>query len=57
VRTHVGQPFLTTKPNGIGLGLYYVHTLAEALGGTFHLEDHPEGGAIARISLPPVDAK
>jgi two-component system sensor histidine kinase RegB len=57
VRSHVGQPFLTTKPNGVGLGLYYVHTLAEALGGTFHLEDRPEGGAIARISLPAVTAK
>ena len=45
VRTHLGQPFLTTKPNGVGLGLYYVHTLAEALGGTFYLEDRSEGGA------------
>ena len=57
VRTHIGQPFLTTKPNGVGLGLYYVHTLAEALGGTFHLEDRPDGGAIARISLLPVTAE
>lgn len=57
VRTHVGQPFLTTKPNGVGLGLYYVHTLVEALGGTLHLEDRPEGGAVARISLPSVAAK
>ena len=57
VRAHVGQPFVTTKSNGVGLGLYYVHTLAEALGGTFHLEDRPEGGAIARISLLPVAAK
>lgn len=51
VRTHLGQPFLTTKPDGVGLGLYYVHTLAEALGGAFHLEDRSEGGAVARISL------
>ncbi len=51
VRTHLGQPFLTTKPDGVGLGLYYVHTLAEALGGAFHMEDRSEGGAVARISL------
>jgi two-component system sensor histidine kinase RegB len=57
VRAHIGQPFVTTKPNGVGLGLYYVHTLAEALGGAFHLEDRPEGGAIARISLLPITAK
>jgi two-component system sensor histidine kinase RegB len=54
VRTHLGQPFLTTKPDGVGLGLYYVHTLAEALGGAFHMEDRREGGAIARISLPSI---
>ena len=51
VRTNIGQPFLTTKAHGVGLGLYYVHTLAEALGGAFHLEDRSGGGAIARISL------
>jgi C4-dicarboxylate-specific signal transduction histidine kinase len=51
VRTHIGQPFLTTKADGVGLGLYYVHSLAEALGGAFHVEDRSEGGAIARISL------
>ena len=32
VRTHIGQPFLTTKPDGVGLGLYFVHTLIEAIG-------------------------
>jgi hypothetical protein len=29
-----------------------VHSLAEAIGAQLFLEDHPEGGAVARISLP-----
>lgn len=52
VRAHIGQPFLTTKPDGVGLGLYFVHTLIEALGGSFHMENRSKRGAIARISLP-----
>ena len=52
VRRHLGEPFVTTKPDGVGLGLYYVHNLAEAIGARFLLVDRPEGGAIARLSLP-----
>jgi len=52
VRENLGQPFLTTKPDGTGLGLYTVHALAAALGGRFALEDRPGGGASAEIFLP-----
>jgi two-component system sensor histidine kinase RegB len=52
VRTHFGQPFVTTKADGVGLGLYYVHTLAEALGAELRIEDRSEGGAAATLSLP-----
>jgi two-component system sensor histidine kinase RegB len=52
VRSHLGEPFVTTKVNGVGLGLYYVHSLAEAIGARFQLEDRAGGGAIARVSLP-----
>ena len=52
VRRHLGEPFVTTRPDGVGLGLYYVHTLAEALGAELVLEDRSTGGAIARITLP-----
>ena len=54
VRTHLGEPFVTTKPDGVGLGLYYVHSLSEAVGAELILEDRAEGGAAARISLPAV---
>jgi two-component system sensor histidine kinase RegB len=52
VKAHLGQPFVTTRPDGVGLGLYFVHTLAEAIGAEFHVEDRQHGGAVARISLP-----
>jgi two-component system sensor histidine kinase RegB len=52
VKTHLGQPFVTTRPDGVGLGLYFVHTLSEAIGAEFHVEDREQGGAVARISLP-----
>jgi two-component system sensor histidine kinase RegB len=54
VKAHLGQPFVTTRPDGVGLGLYFVHTLAEAIGAEFHVEDRQQGGAVARISLPAV---
>ena len=54
VRSHLGEPFVTTKPDGVGLGLYYVHSLSEAVGAELFLEDRVEGGAAARISLPAI---
>ena len=52
VREHLGEPFITTRPHGVGLGLYYVWTLVTALGGELQLEDRDGGGACARLSLP-----
>ena len=52
VRENLGQPFLTTKPDGTGLGLYNAHALAVALGGHLVLEDRPGGGAVAAFVLP-----
>ena len=47
---------MTTKPDGVGLGLYFVHSLAAAVGAELLLEDRSEGGAIARIRFPGVSA-
>jgi len=52
VRRHLGEPFVTTKAEGIGLGLYYVHSLSEAIGAELTLDDREFGGAVAKISLP-----
>jgi len=56
VRRHLGEPFVTTKPEGVGLGLYYVHSLVEAIGAILTLEDREFGGAVAIISLPLIPA-
>ncbi|MAG30017.1 MAG: hypothetical protein CL908_03875 [Deltaproteobacteria bacterium] len=56
VRRHLGEPFVTTKPEGVGLGLYYVHSLTQAIGAELTLDDREFGGAVAKISLPIVPA-
>ncbi len=56
VRRHLGEPFVTTKADGVGLGLYFVHSLAAAVGAELLLEDRSEGGAVARIRFPRVSA-
>ncbi|HTO53556.1 MAG TPA: ATP-binding protein [Myxococcota bacterium] len=56
VRAHLGEPFVTTRPGGVGLGLYFAYTLAETIGGVLELDAAPGGGAIARLVLPPARA-
>lgn len=53
-REELFKPFVTTKPMGVGmgLGLYYVKTAMEAIGGEILImeqNDKDEGGAIALI--------
>jgi two-component system sensor histidine kinase RegB len=54
VRAHLGEPFVTTRQGGVGLGLYFAYTLAETVGGSLQLDDAEDGGAIARLVLPVV---
>jgi signal transduction histidine kinase len=44
-------PFVTTKPHGVGLGLYTAERLACASGGSLRLENRPEGGAVVTVYL------
>jgi len=46
------QPFFTTKPEGVGLGLTMSRKIIEKHGGTMTLKGMPGGGAHARVSLP-----
>lgn len=48
----VFDPYFTTKPEGIGLGLWIARQIAVAHGGTLRTENAPAGGAIFTLSLP-----
>jgi len=56
ILARVGEPFFTTKVpgEGMGLGLFLTRTLAEQLGGEFHITSRPGVGTEARIELPAV---
>ena len=46
------QPFVTTKGNGMGIGLSICRTIIEAHGGRIWFEAGSEGGTIFRFTLP-----
>lgn len=51
VAEHLFQPFITTKQEGMGVGLSISRTIVEAHGGRIWLDESPEGGAIFRFTL------
>jgi two-component system sensor kinase FixL len=46
------QPFVTTKPQGMGVGLSICRTIVEAHGGQIWVEPNPEGGTAFHLTLP-----
>jgi len=48
----VFKPFVTTKPQGMGVGLAICQSIVEAHGGKIWAESSPNDGAIFRFTVP-----
>ena len=52
VRDRLFEPFVTTKPDGMGVGLSVCRTIVEAHGGRLWEEAPATGGSLFRFTLP-----
>ena len=52
VRDSLFVPLRTTKPKGLGIGLYQVKSIVEALGGRIRVESRPGQGTTFWVDLP-----
>jgi len=46
------QPFVTSKPNGMGVGLSICRTIIESHGGRISARPHNDGGTVYEFTLP-----
>lgn len=56
VRDRLGEPFLTTREHGHGIGLFHAHSFARAMGGQLQIKDRPDGGTSVSLTFPSFQA-
>jgi signal transduction histidine kinase len=52
VKARIGEPFVTTRASGAGLGLFAARSFAEAFGGFLEISDLAGGGTVVSLHLP-----
>ena len=52
VRSALFRPFQSTKPNGLGIGVYEARILARAMGGEVRADSTVGSGSVFTIELP-----
>ena len=52
VRSHIFEPFVTTKTDGMGIGLTIARTIVDAHSGRIEAHNNPDGGATFTVTLP-----
>jgi two-component system sensor histidine kinase DctS len=53
---HLFEPFFSTKPDGMGMGLNICRSIIEFHKGRLWVDANPEGGSVFRFTLPLEDA-
>jgi C4-dicarboxylate-specific signal transduction histidine kinase len=49
---NIFHPFVTTKRDGLGVGLAISRTIIQSYGGTLGYSHNPAGGAVFSVELP-----
>ncbi len=52
VMDNLGEPFISVRNQGMGLGLYLANASIQRLGGSIEMHNRSEGGALTRVVLP-----
>lgn len=52
VKEELFQPFRSTKPQGVGLGLFTARQIVRHHGGSIRVSSRPGAGTVVRIALP-----
>jgi two-component system, LuxR family, sensor kinase FixL len=56
VAAQLFQPFVTTKSDGMGIGLSVCRTIVEGHGGRLWMEPNPDGGSLFHFTVPVASA-